>query len=240
VQTVDLKVGEGPEVQFGDKVMLSYTGSLVNGTVFDSNVPPENTVATKPPFTFVLTQGENGKSIPGLNTGVQGMHVGGERRITIPPDSGYGDKAYGPIPANSTLIFDVKLLGVLNASVQSQNNKTDVKVGTGPEVKPNDWVTAKYTLELFNGYPVGSSNDNGSPIQFQAGTGEMGDAKYVTASAIVDDVVGMKVGGVREVEMTGDLAFDAVKGAPAETGGGLIKGRITLLRISKSPTPSKK
>lgn len=99
----DVQVGTGEEAVSGKKVTVHYTGTLSDGTKFDSSVDRGT------PFTFNLGAGE---VIQGWDQGVAGMKVGGKRKLTIPPSLGYGSQANGPIPANSTLIFDVELLKV--------------------------------------------------------------------------------------------------------------------------------
>jgi FKBP-type peptidyl-prolyl cis-trans isomerase len=99
----DLMVGEGPEATSGAKVTVHYTGTLTDGTKFDSSVDRGQ------PFTFTLGAGQ---VIKGWDQGVAGMRVGGRRRLTIPPELGYGARSVGSIPANSTLIFEVELLEV--------------------------------------------------------------------------------------------------------------------------------
>lgn len=98
----DRKVGAGPTAQPGDKVSVRYIGKLLNGQTFDSNTKGK-------PFSFKLGSGE---VIKGWDVGVAGMSVKGERRIVIPAASAYGKKALPGIPANSTLTFDVKLVGI--------------------------------------------------------------------------------------------------------------------------------
>lgn len=102
VQGQEVKVGTGDEAKPGMEVTVEYTGKLADGTVFDSNVG-------KAPLVFVL--GSEG-IIPGFQVGVNGMKVGGERLLAIPPSLAYGAQQIGTIPPNSTLIFDVKLLKV--------------------------------------------------------------------------------------------------------------------------------
>ncbi|KAK0731211.1 hypothetical protein B0H67DRAFT_476190 [Lasiosphaeris hirsuta] len=98
----DRKVGTGRTVKSGDKVGMRYIGKLTNGKVFDANKKGA-------PFTFKVGKGE---VIKGWDIGIVGMSVGGERRLTIPAQHAYGSKSLPGIPANSTLVFDVKLLEI--------------------------------------------------------------------------------------------------------------------------------
>jgi FKBP-type peptidyl-prolyl cis-trans isomerase len=101
---VDQTVGGGEMAVAGKMATVHYTGWLENGKKFDSSVDRGQ------PFAFPLGAG---RVIKGWDEGVQGMKVGGKRRLTIPPDLGYGPRgAGGVIPPNATLIFDVELLGV--------------------------------------------------------------------------------------------------------------------------------
>ena len=101
----DLVVGEGAEAQDYNKVVVNYTGSLEDGSIFDSSFNPG-----REPFTFTLGVGS---VIKGWDLGVKGMKVGGKRKLTIPPELGYGDQgAGGLIPPGATLIFEVDLLEV--------------------------------------------------------------------------------------------------------------------------------
>ncbi|HEY8020945.1 MAG TPA: FKBP-type peptidyl-prolyl cis-trans isomerase [Thermoanaerobaculia bacterium] len=101
---VDQKVGDGDEAKSGDTVTVHYTGWLTDGKKFDSSVDRNQ------PFTFRLGASQ---VIEGWDKGVAGMKVGGKRKLTIPPGLAYGNRAVGGvIPPNSTLIFEVELLGV--------------------------------------------------------------------------------------------------------------------------------
>ena len=101
----DLVVGEGNEAKDYNKVVVNYTGTLEDGSIFDSSLKPGGT-----PFTFTLGVGS---VIKGWDLGVKGMKVGGKRRLTIPADLGYGNNGVGNvIPPNATLTFEVELLEV--------------------------------------------------------------------------------------------------------------------------------
>lgn len=101
---VDQVVGMGEAAVAGKNVSVHYTGWLESGKKFDSSVDRGQ------PFSFPLGAG---RVIKGWDEGVQGMKVGGKRKLTIPSDLGYGSRgAGGVIPPNATLIFDVELLGV--------------------------------------------------------------------------------------------------------------------------------
>jgi len=102
VKIADNKVGKGPAAKNGDRVSVRYVGKLQNGKIFDSNTNGK-------PFQFRLGRGE---VIKGWDLGVAGMQAGGERLITVPPAQGYGNKKQSGIPANSTLIFEVKVVQI--------------------------------------------------------------------------------------------------------------------------------
>ena len=102
LQIEDLTVGTGATVVTGDVVNVNYTGTLLDGTQFDTSIG-------KTPFTFRVGAGS---VIPGFDQGILGMKVGGRRRLTIPPGLAYGASGSGPIPPNSTIRFDIDLLSI--------------------------------------------------------------------------------------------------------------------------------
>lgn len=97
-----IKEGSGEGVRAFNEVTVHYTGTLTDGTVFDSSIPRGN------PFTFIIGQGS---VIQGWEEGILGMKVGEKRRLTIAPEKAYG-QAQGHELQNETLVFEVELLGI--------------------------------------------------------------------------------------------------------------------------------
>ena len=104
LKITDLVVGTGDEASSGQNVVVNYRGTLEDGKQFDSSYDRGT------PFEFPLGAG---RVIKGWDEGVQGMKVGGKRKLVIPPDLGYGQRGAGRvIPPNATLIFEVELLDI--------------------------------------------------------------------------------------------------------------------------------
>ena len=101
VYYLDTTVGTGAAVTGTPVIRFYYTGYLANGTRFDTNVGQGS------PAVYGLSQ-----LIPGWNSGLQGMKVGGKRRLVIPSALGYGSSGAGSIPPNANLVFDVELVGL--------------------------------------------------------------------------------------------------------------------------------
>jgi FKBP-type peptidyl-prolyl cis-trans isomerase len=100
---VDEVIGTGDKAKLGRTVVVQYTGTLTDGTKFDSSVDRGQ------PYEFRLG---TGSVIRGWDEGILSMHVGGKRKLIVPPDLGYAAQGKGNIPPNATLIFEIELLGV--------------------------------------------------------------------------------------------------------------------------------
>jgi FKBP-type peptidyl-prolyl cis-trans isomerase FkpA len=100
----EIEEGSGKKARLGNYVTVHYSGWFADGKLFDSSIPRNK------PFTIKLGAK---KVIAGWEEGIQGMKVGGKRRLTIPPDLAYGENGYpNVIPPQATLIFDIELLSV--------------------------------------------------------------------------------------------------------------------------------
>ncbi len=168
---VDSLVGTGDEVKSGDYVLAHYTGWLqvedektkkpVKGTKFDSSLDRGDPIAFPVGSGFV---------IPGWDKGIMGMKIGGKRTLIIAPELAYGVEGRPPvIPANSTLVFDISLVGLPKVDVQVQQE------GTGAVAAPGDQIAVHYTGSLWKDGAVGekfdSSLDRGEPFRFTLGAG---------------------------------------------------------------------
>lgn len=107
VKMTTLKDGEGDMAKSGDTVAVNYTGTLLDGTVFDSNI--DEKFGHIEPLVFTIGSGQ---VIRGWDIGIEGMMVGEKRMLEIESDYAYGPNQYGPIPPNATLVFEVELLEI--------------------------------------------------------------------------------------------------------------------------------
>jgi FKBP-type peptidyl-prolyl cis-trans isomerase len=178
----DLVVGTGASPAPTDLVTVHYTGTLQDGTVFDASRNHGG------PISFRLNQ-----VIKGWTEGVGSMKVGGTRKLVIPPQLGYGSRAQGSIPANSTLTFIVELLDVPQVKIE------DTQAGAGAEAAPGKTVSVHYTGRLESGQ-VFDSSVGGDPLTFTLGAGGM-------IPGFEQGVTGMKVGGKRTITIPPSLGY---------------------------------
>lgn len=169
-----IQKGNGKQPAVGDKVEVHYVGKLTNDTVFDSSRQRGT------PFTFKLGQHE---VIPGWDEGVALLHEGDVAIFTLPAELGYGAQSVGKIPANSTLIFEVELLQVIEAlrpwDVKGKDTLTTesglkyivLNEGTGEHPQKGDMVKVHYSGFLEDGKMFDSSVERGTPFAFPLGKG---------------------------------------------------------------------
>ncbi len=223
----DLVVGTGREAKAGDTLIVDYTGWLQTQSEAD---PFDSSRYHDKPFEFVLGQGE---AIAGWDQGLVGMKVGGQRKLTIPPELGYGPEgaADGRIPPNAALIFEIELLAVqgpppatLPPSSITELKIEDLVVGAGAAAKSGDTISVHYTGWLENGAKFDSSLDSGQPIEFVLGQGKV-------IAGWEQGMVGMKVGGKRRLTIPPDLGYGAYGAGDTIPPNAALIFEVELLEI---------
>ena len=222
LQYQNLNYGTGYAFTSGDIVDVDYVAYLQDGNVkFESTLDPGGT-----PIEFAPGRKE---TISGLEEGVSGMRVGGERRLIIPPDLGYGLTGKPPlVPANAVLIYYVRLVQVKPlAPTDSGLQYIDLTVGTGATPKAGDTLVVNYTGWLLDGTKFDSSLDPGrTPFEFKIGQ----DPPEVIAGW-EEGLLTMNVGGKRKLIIPPELAYgEAGQGAEIPPNSTLIFD-IELLQI---------
>jgi len=205
----DYVLGTGADAVKGGEVEVHYTGYLTDGTVFDTSVP------RKRPFTFELGAG---RVIKGWDEGVEGMKIGGKRKLVIPAVLGYGERRAGKIPPNSTLIFTIELLSftpplpppqpltafegkpLTTRKLDKGLVVVDYKLGEGPEATAGDTVSVHYRGTLKDGTEFDSSLARPRPLVFPLGQGRV-------IKGWDTGIAGMKVGGLRKLIIPAELAY---------------------------------
>lgn len=215
------EVGKGKKVEAGDKVSVHYTGTLTNGTKFDSSRDRNQ------PFSFKVGAGQ---VIQGWDEGLQLLNVGDKAVLTIPPAIGYGSRDMGTIPANSTLVFDIEVLdaakpvvavpfdvkGLDTLKTASGLKYIVVKKGTGEQAAAGKTVDVHYTGYLMDGKRFDSSVERGEPISFPLGQG-------MVIKGWEEGIALMKVGDKMRLIIPSELGYGE-RGA-----GGVIPPNATLI-----------
>jgi FKBP-type peptidyl-prolyl cis-trans isomerase len=217
----DIKVGDGPVPKPGSMVKADYSGWLTDGKLFDSSVK------RGAPITFNTSSG----MIKGWLEGVATMKVGGIRRLEIPSDLAYGPRGAPPVvPANADLVFEIELVSIekepaaaktpvaaatpkpqaedpVQRSIEGLTPVTadsglkyyDIKVGDGEEPASGAKVNVHYSGWDTSGKLFDSSVKRGSPFSFNTDRGVI--------KGWIEGVKGMKVGGIRRLEIPADMAY---------------------------------
>ena len=208
VQYIELEKGKGPLPQLHDVVILHYTGMLADGTVFDS------TYDRGEPIMYTIG-GET--TFDDWNEAIQLMQIGGEARLIIPPELLLDDEADMP---DEPFIYEVKLVAISTQDAYNDIKESDYEVtgsglkvfdlavGDGVEVRSGKLISVHYTLWRQGGEVVDSSLDRGQVFNFVLGA-------HQVIPGLEEGVVGMKVGGTRQLVVPPDLGY-------GEEGYGLI------------------
>jgi peptidylprolyl isomerase len=213
--------GSGRKVEIGDKVSVHYTGKLTNGTKFDSSKDRNQ------PFSFKVG---GGQVIRGWDEGLALLNIGDKATLTIPANLGYGSRDQGPIPANSTLIFDIEVLDATTPvkaapyDVKGKDTLTTasglkyivVKKGDGAKAENGKTVDVHYTGYLMDGRTFDSSVERGEPISFPLGQG-------MVIKGWEEGIALMHVGDKMRIIIPSELGYGA-NGA-----GGVIPPNATLI-----------
>lgn len=216
-----LKPGMGSRAaEDGDMLLVSYKGTLANGTQFDQNVGSQMA-----PMSVVLGQGA---VIKGWEEGLKGMKVGETRKISVPPSMGYGEAGQPPaIPPNADLFFEATLLGMVKKSDPGGYEFEDVKAGAGPEVKAGDKVEVHYKATYVNEKLVDDTRKRGSTVKFTVG----GTGSPRPLAGISDGVVGMRAGGRRKLWLPPALMYGTF-GSQFVNGNQIVVFDIELIRVN--------
>jgi peptidylprolyl isomerase len=222
---VVIEEGTGATPKAGELVKVHYTGTLADGTKFDSSLDRGE------PIQFVLGRGQ---VIPGWDEGIGLMKVGGKCKLIIPPDLAYGEQgAGGVIPPNATLNFEVELVAVEEGPPPPPEAPTevgeadftttdsglkyyDLEAGSGDSPKEGQMATVHYTGWLEDGTMFDSSLTRGEPFNFPIGAGQV-------IPGWDEGVASMKVGGKRQLVIPADLGYGD------QGAGGVIPPNATLI-----------
>ena len=229
LQYRDDVIGSGEVADSADGIIVHYTGWLQNadstdglGLKFDSSVDRDQR------FSLIL---DKGMVIPGWDEGIQGMKEGGKRRLIIPSELAYGEQGGGPIPPNSTLIFDVELFEASPLVVEV------LEEGDGEEVESGADITVHYSGWLFDadstdglGMMFDSSVERGEPVSFP-----IGQRRVIPGWD--EGIPGMKVGGKRRLNLPAGWGYGSRPSGPIPPNSRLIF-EIELLGVDNPQSPA--
>jgi peptidylprolyl isomerase len=223
LQYVIIEEGSGEAPQPGDVVEVHYTGTLADGTKFDSSYDRGK------PIRFPLGLGQ---VIPGWDEGIALLNVGSKAKLVIPPELAYGERGAGGglIPPNATLVFEVELIDILPGPPEAPQEVAeadytttdsglqyyDFEAGEGDSPEEGQTVVVHYTGWLEDGTMFDSSLMRGEAFEFPIGQGRV-------IPGWDEGVGSMKVGGKRQLVIPADLAYGE------QGAGGVIPPNAVLI-----------
>ncbi len=199
LKKLDVEVGKGQVAGEGDLVFVTYTGTLKDGTQFDSN-----DIEGGSPLSFTIG---GHLVILGWEIGITGMKVGGTRKLEIPTNLAYGERGQGEkVLPGADLYFTIKLLEIVKKGEESVFDKKDIKIGTGAVAKIGSLVDVNYKLTLANGKVADLRVDVKKPVTFRIGP-KLVEGDRMVPSGLSSATVGMKEGGVRYMRIPPVIGF---------------------------------
>ena len=224
IKITDTKVGTGEPIDEAYIAMVEYVGLFTDSQLaFDRNDEKDKDGnGTKTPYALIVG---GGQVVKGLDQGLVGMRIGGEREVFVPWELGYGEEGSPEknIPGKQDLVYKLKLLDYVKLGEEDMYDSTDVKVGSGRAVKEGDKVTIDYHGAYVNGMRFDDSKERGEPVTFRVGAGR-------AIKGIDAGVVGMKVGGKRKLRLPPKLVYGE-SGYNGIQGNQIVIFDITLLSI---------
>lgn len=215
------KPGTGTDVaDTGDTILMEYTGTLKDGTVFDANTDPEKG------SPYAVTLGES-PVIEGWTLGLKGIKKGEERKLTIPGALGYGESGSGDkIGPNATLIFQTKCMYLIKQGHSKDVEMKTIQQGTGEGAADGDELTVHYTGKLLNGKVFDTSlKGPKTPYKFKIGGNVIQGWSF--------GCTGMKKGEKRHLIIPPAMAYGPQGSGTAIGPNQVLEFDIECLGISK-------
>ncbi|MFV8754965.1 FKBP-type peptidyl-prolyl cis-trans isomerase [Nannocystaceae bacterium ST9] len=234
----DFVIGKGEAAKSGSEVSVHYTGTLTDGSVFDTSRKRHK------PLTFTIGEG---RVIKGWDQGLPGMKVGGKRRLTVPAELAYGTRKKGKIPPNSQLTFTIELVESFGPVGDPKGDEVfagdpvqrtelergliveEFAGGEGRVAAAGDKVVVHYTGKLDDGTVFDSSVPRKKPLSFQ-----LGQRKVIEGWEL--GIAGMKVGGLRRLIIPAELAYGP-RGKGKIPPNSRLTFTIELMAIRDAPAP---
>lgn len=218
----DTVLGTGTQASSSNIVGIRYTFWLYSASATDhKGTQIGSNVSSATPMVFVLGSGA-GSGVQGVDQGVVGMKVGGQRTLIIPASMAFGSAGSGQVPANAGLVFDVQLTDVQALTDAPAFSFTDTVVGTGATAAAGTTASVTYSAYLYSasaadhkGILVDTNGTSSSPYAFVLGASQ-------AIPGFDQGVTGMKVGGKRTIIVPSSLAYGAAGSGSVPANSGMV------------------